>query len=186
MLISLNCLLGCKQLIDLVNPNSIAFNQFLFAYNRIIRCLKTNFIINKNIPIEFDRDKKYMVKVNLIMQMFYCPKNAQYVFFKYFFQVWFFFQAFLVSESKIWLSPQTRKKGLAKNKKRTKTVKPTNQNATLLWLDPILCAKNLCKEGASAQIELLLLYTTTSQYLCQTAVPPIHKPLNLEEYKQPS
>lgn len=68
--------------------------------------------------------------------------------------------------SKIWLSPQTSKKGLAKNKKRTKTVKPTNQNATLLWLDPILCAKNLCKEGASAQIELLLLYTTTSQYLC--------------------
>ena len=118
--------------------------------------------------------------------MFYCPKNAQYVFFKYFFQVCFFFQAFLVSESKIWLSPQTSKKGLAKNKKRTKTVKPTNQNATLLWLDPILCAKNLCKEGASAQIELLLLYTTTSQYLCQTAVPPIHKPLNLEEYKQPT
>lgn len=127
-----------------------------------------------------------MVIVNLIMQMFYCPKNAQYVFFKYFFQVCFFFQAFLVSESKIWLSPQTSKKGLAKNKKRTKTVKPTNQNATLLWLDPILCAKNLCKEGASAQIELLLLYTTTSQYLCQTAVPPIHKPLNLEEYKQPT
>ena len=72
-----------------------------------------------------------------------------------------------------------------KNKKKTKTVKPTNQNATLLWLDPILCAKNLCKEGASAQIELLLLYTTTSQYLCQTAVPPIQKPLNLEECKQP-
>lgn len=117
--------------------------------------------------------------------MFYCPENAQYVFFKYFFQVCFFFQAFLVSESKIWLSPQTSKKGLAKNKKRTKTVKPTNQNATLLWLDPILCAKNLCKEGASAQIELLLLYTTTSQYLCQTAVPPIQKPLNLEECKQP-
>ena len=62
--------------------------------------------------------------------------------------------------------PQINKKGLAKNKKRTKTFKPTNQNATLLWLDPILCAKNLCKEGASAQIELLLLYTTTSQYLC--------------------
>ena len=127
-----------------------------------------------------------MIIVNLIMQMFYCPKNAQYVFFKYFFQVCFFFQAFLVSESKIWLSPQTSKKGLAKNKKKTKTVKPTNQNATLLWLDPILCAKNLCKEGASAQIELLLLYTTTSQYLCQTAVPPLHKPLNLEEYKQPT
>ena len=127
-----------------------------------------------------------MVIVNLITQMFYCPKNAQYVFFKYFFHLYFFFQAFLVSESKIWLSPQTSKKGLAKNKKRTKTVKPTNQNATLLWLDPILCAKNLCKEGASAQIELLLLYTTTSQYLCQTAVPPIHKPLNLEEYKQPT
>ena len=127
-----------------------------------------------------------MVIVNLIMQMFYCSKNAQYVFFKYFFQVYFFFQAFLVYESKIWLSPQTSKKGLAKNKKRTKTVKPTNQNATLLWLDPILCAKNLCKARASAQIELLLLYTTTSQYLCQTAVPPLRKPLNLEEYKQPT
>ena len=109
--------------------------------------------------------------------MYFSSTSFKYTFFSRHFSY--------LRSSKIWLSPQTSKKGLAKNKKRTKTVKPTNQNATLLWLDPILCAKNLCKEGASAQIELLLLYTTTSQYLCQTAVPPIHKPLNLEEYKQP-
>ena len=130
--------------------------------------------------IDYDHSKYYL-------QMFYCPKKCVACIFQVLLSSMLFFQAFLVSESKIWLCPQTSKKGLAKNKKKTKTVKPTNQNATtLLWLDPILCAKNLCKEGASAQIELLLLYTTTSQYLCQTAVPPINKPLNLEEYKQPS
>lgn len=173
MLISLNCLLGCKQLIDLVNSSSIFSNQFLFAYKRIIRCLKTNFFITKYISIRFDRDKKHgrskcnnadvLLPEKCVVCIFQvCTSSKQ--------ACSLFFQAFLVFESKIWLSPQTSKKGLAKNKKRTKTVKPTNQNATLLWLDPILCAKNLCKEGASAQIELLLLYTTTSQYLCQTAV----------------
>ena len=59
MLISLNCLLGCKQLIDLVNSSSIFSNQFLFAYKRIIRCLKTIFFITKYISIRFDRDKKH-------------------------------------------------------------------------------------------------------------------------------
>ena len=128
-----------------------------------------------------------MVIVNLIMQIFYCPKKCVVCIFQVLLSSMVFSSRHFsyLRSSKIWLSPQTSKKGLAKNKKRTKTVKPTNQNATLLWLDPILCAKNLCKEGASAQIELLLLYTTTSQYLCQTAVPPIHKPLNFEEYKQP-
>ena len=103
-----------------------------------------------------------------------------------FFKYAFFSRHFSYLRVKYGFPHKQERKVQPKNKKKTKTVKPTNQNATLLWLDPILCAKNLCKEGASAQIELLLLYTTTSQYLCQTAVPPIHKPLNLEEYKQPT
>ena len=150
--------------------------------------LKSKSYPKKTIPIEFD--KRY-VKVQGHSEFnnadVLLPRKCVVCIFQVLLSSMpFFSRHFSYLRVKYGFPHKQERKVQPKNKKKTKTVKPTNQNATLLWLDPILCAKNLCKEGASAQIELLLLYTTTSQYLCQTAVPPIHKTLNLEECKQPS
>ena len=176
MLISLNCLLGCKQLIDLVNPNSIAFNQFLFAYNRIIRCLKTNFIINKNIPIEFDRDKKYMVIVNLIMQMFYCPKNAQYVFFKYFFQVCFFSRHFSYLRVKYGFPHKQERKVQPKTRRE---LKPSNQPTKMLlyfgliqFCVPKICARKEPLPKLSCSSYTLLHLSTCVRQQCLLSTNP--------------